>query len=93
MMLFFMKIAFLQNSKLYIPLNIQHAIKAETRTKTGIPGKNYWQNRANYDINVQLAPEERIIKGDETIHYQNISPDTLSTYILIFIRIFLRKGT
>ncbi len=35
---------------LYVPRNFKQALKKETRTLTGMPGKNYWQNTAKYAI-------------------------------------------
>lgn len=47
------------------------------RTASGAPGKDYWQNRANYDIDVLLDDNKQIISGRETITYINNSPDLL----------------
>ena len=43
-----------QTSNLYVPLNIQKAYKNKTRSIDGNPGENYWQNRADYSINVDF---------------------------------------
>ncbi len=48
------------------------------RTGSGAPGKNYWQQKADYVINVTLNDEKQQIKGSETITYTNNSPDQLS---------------
>ena len=42
------------------------------------PGAAYWQNRADYDITVELDDVQRRINGSATITYQNRSPDALS---------------
>ncbi len=70
--------AFPQQS-LYVPANIQKAYEKGTRNSDGLPGPNYWQNTANYDINVNFSPETRLISGTESIDYTNNSPDTLKT--------------
>ena len=44
----------------------------------GAPGAAYWQNRADYDITVELDDVQRRINGSATITYQNRSPDALS---------------
>ncbi len=49
----------------------------EYRSASGVPGPNYWQNRADYDIKTELFPEQDLVKGTVTIHYTNNSPDTL----------------
>lgn len=48
------------------------------RTASGSPGKDYWQQRADYDIKVELDDVNRKITGTETITYYNNSPDELS---------------
>ena len=47
------------------------------RTATGIPGKEYWQQEADYTIHVSLDPNTKSITGRESIVYTNNSPDTL----------------
>jgi hypothetical protein len=47
------------------------------RTASGSPGKDYWQQRADYDIKVELDDINRKIIGSETITYYNNSPDEL----------------
>ena len=48
------------------------------RTASGAPGHEYWQQRADYSIDVELDDEKQRIIGSETIKYHNNSPDTLS---------------
>lgn len=52
----------------------------EYRTASGAPGPKYWQQRADYDINVEINEEENVLTGSETVTYFNNSPDIL-TYI------------
>ena len=52
----------------------------EQRTASGAPGNKYWQNRADYVIDVELDDTNQRIVGRETVTYRNFSPDTL-TYI------------
>jgi Peptidase family M1 domain len=47
------------------------------RTASGSPGKDYWQQRADYDIKVELDDINKKITGSETITYFNNSPDVL----------------
>jgi hypothetical protein len=47
------------------------------RTASGAPGPNYWQQRADYDIDVDLNDDTQVITGKETITYFNNSPETL----------------
>jgi hypothetical protein len=50
------------------------------RTASGYPGHGYWQNQADYKIDVTLDDDKQRIEGYETITYTNNSPDEL-TYI------------
>lgn len=47
------------------------------RTAAGLPGKDYFQNTADYDIKVELDDQNQRIIGTETITYTNNSPDAL----------------
>jgi hypothetical protein len=60
-----------------IPRNIQAAYQKGTRSKTGSPGKNYWQNSADYAVKINFTPKTRLLAGSETITYYNNSLDTL----------------
>ena len=48
------------------------------RTASGAPGTEYWQQKADYDIKVELSEKDQTITGSETITYFNNSPDNLS---------------
>lgn len=50
------------------------------RTASGAPGKEYWQQKADYDIKVELDDENQRITASEKITYYNVSPDAL-TYL------------
>lgn len=50
------------------------------RSASGVPGPEYWQQKADYDITAQLDDAKRKLTGAETITYHNNSPDPL-TYI------------
>jgi Peptidase family M1 domain len=47
------------------------------RTGSGRPGRDYWQQRADYRIRATLDPDRQELAGHETIHYHNRSPDAL----------------
>ncbi|MGE8378165.1 MAG: M1 family peptidase, partial [Sphingobacterium sp.] len=76
---------FAQAQELYTPRNIKQAIEKGTRTTTGVPGKNYWQNFGKYDVKVQLDPSTKTIRGNETILYSNNSLDTLKQLAIRFV--------
>jgi hypothetical protein len=50
------------------------------RTASGAPGHQYWQQKADYKINLVLDDEKQRLYGDEIITYTNNSPDPL-TYL------------
>jgi hypothetical protein len=50
------------------------------RTASGAPGHEYWQQRADYSIDIELDDKNQKIYGKETITYHNESPDVL-TYL------------
>lgn len=66
---------------LYMPRNIQRAYNKGTRSENGSPGKNYWQNSADYIINIDFDPSTLLLSGSETILYNNNSKDTLKKII------------
>jgi hypothetical protein len=47
------------------------------RTASGAPGKDYWQQKADYDIKVELDDNKQRIEASEKITYTNKSPDAL----------------
>jgi len=47
------------------------------RTAAGYPGHDYWQQEADYDMNLVIDDENQILYGEETITFHNNSPDQL----------------
>ena len=47
------------------------------RTASGAPGHEYWQQRADYKMDITIDDENQKLYGDETITYHNQSPDIL----------------
>lgn len=60
-----------------IPASFKESIRQGTRTHTGKPGPDYWQQQSDYEIDVKILPEEKKLVGSSTITYYNNSPDTL----------------
>ena len=50
----------------------------EYRNAAGAPGYNYYQQQADYKMNISIDDETQILNGNETITYTNNSPDELS---------------
>ncbi len=61
-----------------LPANLQETYAKGTRSHNGGPGKNYWQNYADYTIRVTFNPESRYLNGIVSVDYTNNSPDTLN---------------
>ncbi|MFL2451618.1 MAG: M1 family metallopeptidase [Verrucomicrobiales bacterium] len=49
----------------------------ESRLASGAPGPKYWQQRVDYNIQVQLDDEKQRLVGSEKINYRNNSPHEL----------------
>ena len=47
------------------------------RTASGAPGHQYWQNTADYTMDIRLDDENQRVYGTEEITYNNASPDVL----------------
>ncbi|MFL5386544.1 MAG: M1 family metallopeptidase [Longimicrobiaceae bacterium] len=56
----------------------------EVRTGSGRPGARYWQQRADYRISATLDSARNELRGRETIHYVNHSPDALP-YLWLYL--------
>lgn len=71
---------FYAHAQEFLPVDsaFQRALDNQTRTLTGEPGPNYWQNKAEYTIVVQYEPESLLLDGKVDMVYFNNSPDTLS---------------
>ncbi|MCC5921916.1 MAG: M1 family metallopeptidase [Cyclobacteriaceae bacterium] len=85
--------AFAQYVPKHSDFDRNHAIKFEQmgtllptpnvyRTASGAPGHLYWQQRADYEIEVELNDDNQSIEGKQTITYFNNSPDPL-TYLWV----------
>ncbi len=67
---------------LFAPQSYPQGIN-EYRNSAGEPGPNYWQNRADYQIDATLDETKNEIKATVTITYRNNSPQSLSYIWLI----------
>lgn len=71
----------LEAQELHYPLSFKKALKKGTRTETGKPGTAYWQNGADYELNITFDPATRLLTGNANIVYYNNSPDTLDKIV------------
>ena len=87
-LLFFLFIIFKQNTKAqdnyyhnkFKQLYQEWATPNAYRTASGTPGSKYWQQKADYKMDIKLDDKNQKIYGEETITYHNQSPDKL-TYL------------
>jgi len=71
--------------ELYMPRNIKAAYQKGTRSMSGKPGPNYWQNHGRYHMDIKVNAETKIVSGQEEIIYSNNSSDTLKTLAIRFV--------
>ena len=64
------------------PPQFEQAVANGTRTLSGAPGPNYWQNRADYDLQARLDADTQTLSATGTITYTNASPDELPFLVL-----------
>ena len=64
--------------KKFEQLGTQLPTPNEYRTGSGAPGPDYWQQKVDYKIAVELDDEKQRITGSETITYFNNSPSDLN---------------
>lgn len=81
-----------QQSSLYMTKELKRAYENGTRSYDGQPGKNYFQNRTDYDIQVEFDPYSRLLTGKEAVTYTNNSPDTLVRTVINLYANILKKG-
>ena len=61
----------------FAPLDPLLPTPSDSRLGSGYPGPGYWQQRADYEIDVELHEAERLIEGSARITYTNRSPHHL----------------
>ena len=81
-----------QDSQLYMPIDVRKAYDNKTRSCDGLPGPNYWQNKADYKMKINFEPDSKQLSGNAEIVYFNNSPDTLKEiYFHLYPNLF-QKG-
>ena len=81
-----------QEKRFFIPKEITRAYVNGTRSYDGKPGPNYWHNTVDYTIEAEVLPEEKKLKGSETVVYYNNSPDELNQIVIRLYHDAFRKG-
>ncbi|RMG67565.1 MAG: M1 family peptidase [Bacteroidetes bacterium] len=70
----------------------EQAVAKGSRTREGLPGLNYFQNRASYAIQAQLDPVHREVRAQAEIQYVNQSPDTLHQLVFRMYQDMYKPG-
>jgi hypothetical protein len=60
----------------FTPLHMD--VSSDSRTGGGAPSEEYWQNRADYTMEVELDDKDHSLSGNVTIDYTNNSPNDLN---------------
>ncbi len=80
-LLFFISISYSQaqisSTRAFEQLGSELPTPNTYRTGSGAPGKDYFQQQADYKIKVELDDENQRIIGSEVVTYYNFSPDPL----------------
>jgi len=92
LLLFLPIISFSQTDTIYYPRNFLKTVSKEVRTMDGKPGKNFWQNTADYNLKIKIDPKTRLLTGSEDVIYYNNSPDTLKKLVIRLYPDFYKKG-
>lgn len=64
-----------------LPLAFQQAIANDTRTATGVPGPDYWQQETDYTLTARLLPDENRLEGTARVVYTNNAPRALNAVV------------
>ncbi len=79
-------------SQTFIPGEIRNALDNKTRSKTGKPGTAYFQNYADYVLDVDFDPITGQLEGKAQITYYNNSDDTLNKLVVRNYMNLFKKG-
>ena len=76
-----------------IPDAFLGAVENGTRTETGHPGDQYWQNEASYTLHASLDTLNHMVRGRADIEYVNNSPNRLNTIVVELAQNLHKEGT
>ncbi|MBN2486167.1 MAG: M1 family metallopeptidase [Bacteroidales bacterium] len=76
----------------YLPYNLKEAYTKGSRDYYGNPGKNYFQNSADYKLQVSFDATKGLLKGKGEIIYYNNSPDSLYYLVIRLYHDILKRG-
>lgn len=76
-----------------IPDAYTRAVDNGTRTSSGHPGEEYWQNEGSYRLHAVLDTLNNMIHGEADIEYTNNSPDNLNAIVVELAQNLHKEGT
>ena len=76
----------------FAPLTLPDPVN-RYRSASGVPGPDYWQNRADYKIHATLDTAANVLSADEIITYTNNGPDALDSLWLQLDQNIYRKDS
>ena len=88
----FILVANTLSAQIFECIDYQKAVKNNTRSRSGMPGINYWQNTADYKIFASVDVDRKMLEGEANIIYFNHSPDTLKSISLKLFQNLYKKG-
>ena len=81
-----------QEEGIFIPSKIKNLYDGNTRSWDGKPGADYWQNSADYKIDVEVNVDTREIVGKQKIAYFNNSPNILNEIVIQLFQDIYKRG-
>lgn len=78
--------------QMFIPGEFRDALEEGTRSIDGKPGEAYFQNYADYVLDVDFNPRTGHLDGNAEITYYNLSPDTLNRLVVRNHMNLFKKG-
>ena len=69
------------------------AVEKGTRTETGEPGENYWQNESSYKLTAEIDPENHMLFGTADISFTNNSPGGQEVIVVELAQNLHQAGT
>ena len=82
----------LNAQNIFVPKEIENAIEKQTRSISGSPGVNYWQNSTDYEIDVKINSYTQTLSASAKITYYNNSPYSLDKIVFRTYQDFSKPG-
>ncbi|MDR9410852.1 MAG: hypothetical protein RI573_18550, partial [Balneolaceae bacterium] len=75
------------------PASYQMAVNNGTRTESGEPGENYWQNYSYYTLHAEIDPESNMLYGNSQVTFDNNSPHSQRVIVVELAQNLHKAGT